>query len=151
MGSERLYCIIDGLDECDEDSRQWLMNQLVSMNSSGDVGNFKIAVVSRGFRTKLPEVNQVRLDHDYSEEIRSSVKVFVESKAKELFCQFEFDQAISKTVELKLAEGAQGVFLWVGFAITDLLKQTRERRVVQILEELPSGLNPLYDRMLRVA
>ncbi|KAM0704420.1 hypothetical protein Q7P35_008654 [Cladosporium inversicolor] len=147
LGPERLYCIIDGLDECDEDSHQWLMDQFVSMNSSGDSSNFKVAVVSRG-SAKLPDVNQIRLDHEYSEEVRSSVRIFVKSKAKDLIRQFEFDEASSKDLESKLAVGAQGIFLWAGFAVTDLRKQTEKRRVFKALEELPSGLNPLYDRML---
>jgi ankyrin repeat protein len=147
LGPERLYCIVDGLDECDKDSHQWLMDQFVSMNSSDDAGNFKIAVVSRG-SARLPDVNQVRLDHEYSEEVRSSVRIFVESKAKDLVRQFKFDKASSKDLESKLTVGAQGIFLWAGFAVTDLRKQTEKREVFKALEELPSGLNPLYDRML---
>ena len=146
LGPERLCCIIDGLDECDKDSHQWLMDQFVSMNRSGDSGNFKIAVVSRG-SARLPDVSKVRLDHEYSEEVRSSVRIFVESKARELVREFDFDEALSEEIELKLAEGAQGIFLWVGFAMTDLLK-TKKELVFRVLEELPSGLNPLYDRML---
>lgn len=147
LGHERLYCIIDGLDECDKDDHQWLMDQFVSMNSNSDIDNFKVAVVSRG-SAKLPDVNQIRLDHEYSEEVRSSVRIFVESKAQDLIRQFGFDDASSKVLESKLAVGAQGIFLWAGFAVTDLRKQTEKRWVFKALEELPSGLDPLYNRML---
>lgn len=43
----RLYCIIDGLDECEEGSRQWLAVKLMSMHSASSADTIKLAIFSR--------------------------------------------------------------------------------------------------------
>jgi ankyrin repeat protein len=146
--SERLYCLIDGLDECDESSQQWLARKFVSLHDDDDTGSCSIVVVSR-YLVELKDIHQVNLDSDYKEQVRSDVKVFVGARTQELFQRITFSDTHRHELREKLLEGAQDSFLWVGFAMIDLLRQKNENGVMRALGRLPTDLFQLYERMLR--
>jgi hypothetical protein len=52
-------------------------------------------------------------------------------------------------VESTLLERSEGSFLWVGFAIAELLRKQTVLEVEHCLEDLPAGLPAFYGRMLR--
>jgi ankyrin repeat protein len=146
--SERLYCVIDGLDECDESSQRWLAGKLASLHNDSDTSSCSIVVLSR-YLVELKDTHQVNLDSDYTEQVRSDVKVFVEARTEKLFQRITFSDTHRNELQERLLEGAQGSFLWVGFAMIDLLRQKNENGVMRAMGRLPAGLFPLYDRMLR--
>jgi ankyrin repeat protein len=146
--SEQLYCIIDGLDECDESSQQWLAKKFVSLHNDADTSSCSVVVLSR-YLVELKDMHQVNLDSDYKEQVRSDVKVFVEARTEELFQRITLSDTHRNELRERLFEGAQGSFLWVGFAMIDLLRQKNENGVMRALGRLPAGLFPLYDRMLK--
>jgi ankyrin repeat protein len=146
--SERLYCVVDGLDECDESSQQWLARKFISLHDDDDTKGCSVVVFSR-YLVELKDMHQVNLDSDYTEQVKSDVKVFVEARTEELFERITFSITHRNELREKLLEGAQGSFLWVGFAMIDLLKQKNEHGVMRALARLPAGLFPLYGRMLR--
>jgi ankyrin repeat protein len=146
--SERLYCVIDALDECDESSQQWLARKFISLHDDDDTKGCSVVVFSR-YLVDLKDMHQVNLDLDYTEQVKSDVKVFVEARTEELFERITSSITHRNELQERLLEGAQGSFLWVGFAMIDLLKQKNEHGVMRALERLPAGLFPLYGRMLR--
>jgi ankyrin repeat protein len=146
--SERLYCVIDGLDECDESSQQWLARKFISLHSNGDTSGCSVVLLSR-YLVELRSLHQVNLDSDYIEQVRSDVKVFVDARTEELFQRISFSGTHRNELRQRLFDGAQGSFLWVGFAMIDLFRQKNENGVMRALGRLPAGLFPLYDRMLR--
>jgi ankyrin repeat protein len=146
--SERLYCVIDGLDECDESSQQWLARKFVSLHNDDDTSSCNVIVLSR-YLVELKDMHQVNLDSDYTEQVGTDVKVFVEARTEELFQRITLSDTHRNELRERLFEGSQGSFLWVGFAMIDLLRQKNENGVMRALGRLPAGLFPLYDRMLR--
>jgi hypothetical protein len=143
--SKRLYCVVDGLDECDESSQQWLARKLSSVHE--DTSGCSFVVLSR-YLLELKDTHQVNLNSDYTEQVRSDVKVFVEVRTEELFQRITFSESHRNELQERLFEGAQSSFLWVRFAMIDLLRQKNEHGVMRALGRLPAGLFPLYDRML---
>jgi ankyrin repeat protein len=146
--SERLYCVIDGLDECDESSQQWLARKFVSLHNDDSTSSCNVIVLSR-YLVELKDMHQVNLDSDYTEQVRTDVRLFVEARTEELFQRITFSDTHHNELRERLFEGSQGSFLWVGFAMIDLLRQKNENGVMRALGRLPAGLFPLYDRMLR--
>jgi ankyrin repeat protein len=146
-GPEPLYCVVDGLDECDESSQQWLARKFASLRGNAAADKLKLVVVSR-YTLELRDVIQVKLDSEYSREVSSSVDVLVEVKMKELISRFPFNDKLHEDIKQRLSAGAHGSFLWIGFAMTELLKQTKIKGVLSSLKVLPRDLYKLYDRML---
>lgn len=145
---ERLYCIIDGLDECDDSSRLWLTKKLESVNTRSVASKLKLIVVSRellGFKDAI----QLRLDSDYCEQVNSSVKAFIEYKVETIFQRFTLNKTLRQEVKDKLSKRAKGTYLYVGFAAIELSSQVTINGIFKTLEELPAGLSPLYSRLLR--
>lgn len=148
LNCERLYCVIDGLDECEEDSRRWLAKKLVSLNHTNSASKLKAVVVSRKL-LELRNVLQLKLDHDHIEDVDSAVRTFVQARSEELGDKLEFSDVLCRQIQSNLFNHAQGSFLWVGFAMVELLKQNTAHGVLSVLREMPIGLHPLYERMLR--
>lgn len=87
-------------------------------------------------------MHQVNLDSDYTEQVRTDVKVFVEARTEELFQRITSSDTHRNELREKLLEGSHGSFLWVGFAMIDLLRHKNENGVMRALGRLPAGLIP---------
>lgn len=138
-----MYCLLDGLDECDRDSRRWLVKKLTSLRSS----MLRLAVVSR------PEVNlenfaQIRLDPDNNKEIGADILQVVSTGLEELWAKIPRFEEIKDNVKSKLLKRADGTFLWIGFAMRELLECEDTTEILRRIQDLPQGLNLLYSHML---
>ena len=51
-------------------------------------------------------------------------------------------------MQTALQARAEGTFLWVGFAMHELLQKQTCTAILEALEDLPSGLPAIYSRML---
>lgn len=145
--SGRLYCIIDGLDECDKSSQLWLTKKLESFNTRSVAERPKTILVSRelsGFKDAI----QLRLDSDYRKQVSSSVEAFVENRLDDLFERRTLNETLRQEVKDKILKRAQGTYLYVGFAAIELSKQTTINGIIKTLEDLPTGLSQLYYRLL---
>lgn len=144
---ERLYCIIDGLDECDKSSQHWLTKKLEFSNTHSVANRPKLIVASRellGFKDAI----QLKLDSDYREQVNSSVEAFVGNTIEILFDRLTLNETLRQEVKDKLLRRAQGTYLYVGFAAIELARQATTNGILNTLEELPAGLSPLYSRLL---
>ncbi|RII04509.1 hypothetical protein CUC08_Gglean011896 [Alternaria sp. MG1] len=76
-----------------------------------------------------------------------AVAVFVEYKVQRLATVEKYDLGLQAEVQLQLHDRAEGSFLWVSLVCKELegvpLYSTRE-----VLQALPPGLDPLYNRMM---
>lgn len=143
--------ILDGLDECDQESRDWLASKFYSLDAESDIQNThppKIIVVSR-YIPRLRLCNKLRLDPDYNGKIGEDVQRFVSARVQDLWDLGGFDEAPRRHVESTLLERSEGSFLWVGFAIAELLRKQTVLEVEHCLKDLPAGLPAFYGRMLR--
>jgi hypothetical protein len=82
-----------------------------------------------------------------SSHISLAVDAFINFKVSELADLKEYDSKLHEDVKSCLCKNTEGTFLWVALVCKELRKvppwETRS-----VLEELPPGLDPLYDRMM---
>ena len=146
-----ITCVLDGLDECDAESRSWLVEKLsgpISHKRSGVQYHLQLAIVSRDTH-EVRRVASVSMDLDRPETNRADIKRFVSTRLSEFQHLPGVDDAFLHAIEKKMLERATDTFLWIGYAMMELTKKTTRSEVEKTLQELPQGLEALYTRMLR--
>jgi ankyrin repeat protein len=145
-----IFCVLDGLDECEDETTRSLlrriMDLLTAQCSNKAESLFKLAIVSRDMPV-LRGCTTVKLDPDNNQEIESDISTFVRSRIQDLFWIDGFER-IRESVQAALLKRAEGTFLWVGFAMHELLQTRTCKQIQETLKSLPSGLPAIYGRML---
>ncbi|PLB44808.1 hypothetical protein P170DRAFT_267121 [Aspergillus steynii IBT 23096] len=149
------YCIIDALDECEPESQEMLLTQLnqtfLSPNQANGHLRLHILLTSRPY----PEIGR-HLSRFRNQEIScyprlaADLKLFVQSKVAELRDKNRYSEKVASQVSEIMEDKAEGTFLWVGIACTELAS-VRSRDAVQTLQRLPRGLHSLYQNLLETA
>ncbi|KAL2687750.1 hypothetical protein Neosp_005314 [[Neocosmospora] mangrovei] len=144
--------LIDGLDECHRDSTRWLLNnlrQVFNKESRSRLPHhnpFRLAIVSRdmvGLRS-FPRLNL----ETKTDAIASDVKRVIVAKIKEHDLFFELDFDFISEVKMTLWHRSDGTFLWVGFAIQELLSVETKTEMRIALDAIPQDLGTLYSKIL---
>jgi hypothetical protein len=148
---DSVLCVLDGLDECDEHSLEFLLGKLRGFFSKSPAGHLKLIAVSRELPDCIPRAMSsflyVRLDPDSDHEVNSDLRRFITFKVNELSAERSYSDGLRASVESALLERAKGTFLWVGFVIQELRKK-KCAEVEDSLNRLPIGLEGIYERML---
>ncbi len=150
-----IYCVVDGLDECDGTSLEVLLKRLKALFSikSSDSSSccLKIIAVSRAVPDFIPEILSsfpcLRLDPDADCEVNQDIHRFVDVEVNNLSSYRQYPEWLCLHVKRVFRERAQGTFLWVGI-VAKTLRKYRPTEVERALELFPSGLEELYARML---
>ncbi|RYO74334.1 hypothetical protein DL764_010859 [Monosporascus ibericus] len=139
--SETVYLAVDALDEC-EDGLPDLLGLI--KESSLQENRLKWIVTSR---------NQVNVDESLalslevnSEAVVRAIEVYIDHKVSQI-SSLESNPAQRATVQQKLLDKADGTFLWVDLMLRCIHGALGDD-VVRRIDEIPSGLPPLYDRMM---
>ncbi|KFY71852.1 hypothetical protein V498_10123, partial [Pseudogymnoascus sp. VKM F-4517 (FW-2822)] len=139
-----IYCVLDGLDECDEPTTRVLIPKLVYLfdSESSPVGaqNFKLIVVSRDIPA-LRTCARVSLDPDVRRQVATDIERFVSSRVTELENIDGFSDKFRTMVEQSLLKRSEGIYLWVGFVMHELSQKTTCTEVLEALQDLPKGLH----------
>lgn len=109
-----IFCVLDGLDEYDEDSRLDLVRHLFVVTSDNTTCRFKLMGFSRPILG--PDFNpqcNISMDLDQLHSTAEDVHRFVEHSLKRLSRIRGFDK-IRNEVHETLVIGAGGTFLWIG-------------------------------------
>ncbi|CAH0020775.1 unnamed protein product, partial [Clonostachys rhizophaga] len=148
MPDTKVYCLIDALDECEKESALLVLktfNKLIEAKST-----VKFIAVSRRHPEPIAEslssAIPVEIDSDIA--AKDDVKRYIAEKVGHL-AQIKgiANKPLHRQIENVFRTKAQDTFLWVSFMTHDLLPKT----VVQIeaaLDQLPTGLDAVYDRIL---
>lgn len=147
----KMFCILDGLDECDEDSQRWLVGKLSTLPSGGYGDVLKIVLISRRM-AGLKDTTQIKLDSDNRDKVSLDVQKFVHVNVQRLSEHLDFNSEVRthlSYVENDLVKRAQESFLWVGFAVTELWKENTITGLLDSLNDLPPGLFSVYERIMR--
>jgi hypothetical protein len=150
-----VYCVLDGLDECEEASLEVLLKKFKALFSTkfneSSMCHLKLIAVSRDLPEFIPEIlsafPRVRLDPDADSEINSDIHRFVEVKVNELSKYRQYPEPLHVHVKKVFLNRAEGTFLWVGIVANELRKY-KATEVESALNLFPSGLEELYARML---
>ncbi|UKZ83104.1 hypothetical protein TrVFT333_010907 [Trichoderma virens FT-333] len=148
-----VFCVLDGLDECDENSLENLSRQFRDFYFPSDhkrhiAQNLKLAIVSRKING-LQGFRQIRLDPDNNNCINEDIKQFISASVQELSRLPGFNDGFRKNIEKTLLSRSEGTFLWIGFVMCELLRCITCTEVTDVLNVLPSGLPAMYGRMLK--
>ena len=119
-----VYCVLDGLNECDEDSLEILLSKLKSLffTESGPdmVCHLKMIIISRDLPGFLPEVfpsfARITLDLDADAKINYDIHRFIEAKVNELSKLGRYPDQLCAHVKDVFRKQAQDTFLWIGIA-----------------------------------
>ncbi|KAI9877745.1 MAG: hypothetical protein M1830_002941 [Pleopsidium flavum] len=149
--SEVIY-VIDGLDECnsneatrvlrfvkkalDASSAQRILRVFISSTKEVDVPRL------------VPSTAHIALSlKTTSRDIRSYVEKIITERNAEV--ELTKDLLLLQDVKRKLIEGAQGMFLWVGFQVDALWEYcNNDDEIQRVLETLPEGMHETYLRCL---
>ncbi|KAG9234146.1 hypothetical protein BJ875DRAFT_510270 [Amylocarpus encephaloides] len=142
---DSIYILVDALDEYNSKERQKIMD--VFFKIIDNIPKAKILIKSRrevdiAVRFTRERIPIVEMQADI---IGEDIKRYVSKKSEELtIC----DEELRKEVVTTLAEKSNGMFLWVKFQITGLLKKKRAFEIKKALSHLPKGLKETYDRIM---
>ncbi|RYP69543.1 hypothetical protein DL771_006058 [Monosporascus sp. 5C6A] len=138
---ETVYLAVDALDEC-EDGRSDFLGLI--RETSLQENRLKWIVTSR---------NQVRVDESLalslevnSEAVSQAINVYIDHKVSRI-PSLESNPAQRANVQQKLIDKADGTFLWVDLILRSIHGALGDD-IVRRIDEIPSGLPPLYDRMM---
>lgn len=143
------YLIVDALDECETGLPELL--KLITETAVASSTGVKWIVSSRDRpdidkRLALGDV-RVRLSLELNAEyVSHAVDVYIDHKISQI-TSIEGDKALQDQVRRKIRQKADGTFLWVALVFKEL-QDVLSGEVLQVLEEVPADLIPLYDRMM---
>jgi ankyrin repeat protein len=146
-----MLCVIDGLDESDKEATEILLPRLVDLLSpalqSPLSTTFKLIVVSRDI-FGLEDCTRIKLDPDNNNNVNDDIEKFISTRVSDLSKVVGSRHGCEIEVQTTLLKRAEGTFLWVGFAMYELMRKRTWTQVFDALKTLPSGLPALYSRML---
>jgi hypothetical protein len=143
-----IYLIIDALDECKTNLDQLL--ELISRTALTST-RVKWIVSSRNepnieARLRL-DSTQPRLSLELNEEhVSRAVQVFIDFRVSKLR-RIEDDGELQEIVRGQIYAKANGTFLWAALVLKEL-EPVESWDVLDVLQDMPPELEPLYDRML---
>lgn len=144
------YLVIDALDECDENLPQLL--EIIRDTASAATVPIKWIVSSRN----RPDIEQqftlddsrMRLSLELNaEQVSRAIDLYIDHKVSRLTL-IEHDLAMQRHVRDQMRQKADGTFLWVALVFQELQKLVLSKDMLPLLEGIPPGLVPLYDRMM---
>lgn len=114
-----VYCVLDGLDECDEASLEVLLNKFKALFSTkfseSSACYLNLIVVSRDLPDFIPRVLSsfpcIRLDSDADTDVNNDIHRFIEVKVDELSIYRQYTEPLRVHVKEVFQNRAQGTFL----------------------------------------
>ena len=149
-----VYCIVDGLDECDKGSRVGLLDKFTSAfpkNGPTRARRFKLMVLSRDTSgLNFSPDHKIEMSFANSASTRADIEHYIDNKLGKLASIVETFDLIRKAVQQILMERADGTFLWIGLAIRqfELSEMESAEDILELLDSMPNGLDSLYNKML---
>ncbi|KAN0083567.1 hypothetical protein V8E54_002655 [Elaphomyces granulatus] len=144
------YLVVDALDECEEGLPQLL--DLITWTVSAQSSCIKWIVSSRN-RYDIEQCLGIEDSHTRlslelnADHISHAVDVYVDHKVSRLV-SLQNDTALQEKVRDQVHQKSDGTFLWVALVIEEL-RQVLGMDMLKVLEDMPSGLTLVYDRMMK--
>jgi hypothetical protein len=144
------YLLVDALDECTSGLSELL--GIITDTSLTRRSRVKWLVTSRNIpeieRHLQPDLRGIKVSLEVkASHVSKAVAAFVEYKAQRLVTVQKYDARLQAEVQQQLRSKAEGTFLWVSLVCKEL-ESVPLYRTQEVLQELPPGLDPLYERMM---
>ncbi|KAK2782915.1 hypothetical protein FQN52_000555 [Onygenales sp. PD_12] len=150
-GIPMIFCVIDGLDECDPVSLAPFASKLMDLFSPHPKGpvpqNFRLVVTGQdipGLSVPTIDLNASKNPH-----IRQDLRIFVFAKVRELARKLKTNHIVRHRVRETLDKSRKGNFLWTSLVLRHLFTFKTTAEVVESLEYLPDGVHSVYQRLFR--
>ena len=150
----KVFCVLDGLDECDDDSPAWLARKFGDFYSKNEVRkrSLNVVLLSRPDILELAthaSPAQIDLGEENEDKVRADLEKYVSDRIQKLPCLERAEAGFQDRIRKELLDGAQGTFLWVSSVMTDLKKERTPTGVLQRLRSFPNELTGIFNRILR--
>ena len=149
-----VYCVLDGLDECNETASELLLQRLKTLltkPSDFSPCYLHVIVASRDLPEVIPEVlssfPRIRLDGDAASDVNVDIRNFVDVKINELSRYRNYPPFLRDKIKKTFQDRANGTFLWVGI-VAQALRKYKASEAEKALDLFPSGLDEIYARLL---
>lgn len=146
----KVYIMIDALDECESELPK--LFRLV-LNKDPRFNHVKWIISSRDVPTVSKEVRpyeRMVTTLELSISLMSSaVDTFIRLKVSKLAKRNDYDSQLREDVRKYLSDHAEATFLWVALACKEINDLLPIDKPLKKLQEIPNGLEPLYDRMIK--
>jgi WD40 repeat protein len=142
-------CIVDALDECEHDCKLFLSLVVdTSTRVKWLLSSRNVKDIERRLRSIEP-TRRLSLElKENAENVSRSVDVYINNSVRDIEA-LEDEELQTRTTTI-LQKKANGTFLWVALVI-EQLRNTDRRNVLDVLEEMPEGLESLYNQILKRA
>jgi hypothetical protein len=148
---ERVYVIIDALDECRDDNMTDLLRVLVRTGLHRP-SKIKWLLTSRPLDSAEQELlagrdqTLVSLEVN-SEHVAEAVKTYIAFKTNELDRRRKYGEKLRQEIEAELFDKAEGTYLWVNL-VCKRLESVRSDQALAEIRHLPPGLQSFYGRII---
>ena len=134
---DKVYLIVDALDECD--TKVELPVKIKWLTTSRNVSTFT---------ERLGRNHQLHTSLElHSQHVARAVTGFIKYRVQELTNLKSYHSKLRNSVRKSLLKKVEDRFLWVALVCKELSK-VEQWKVKSLLEMIPTGLMPLYERML---
>lgn len=147
---QRVYVIVNALDECQDDDMIDFLKRLVrtKLHHSSKI---KWLLTSRSLnsaeRELLAESDQVLVSLKLnSNHVSETVKTYIAFKANELDRRNAYELTLQRNIQTELINKAKNTYLWVSLICKRLERVHREKTLTTI-QDLSSDLHSLYNRV----
>lgn len=149
---QRIYIIVDALDECQDNDMADFLKSLVRTGLDAP-SRVKWLLTSRPLdsaeRELLSGTDQLLVSLELnSSHVSKAVKTYVATKVDDLDRRHGYGETLRRKVETELTEKSEGTYLWVSLVCQEL-EGVSSDKALSTIQDLPLGLYSLYHRALR--
>jgi Cdc6-like AAA superfamily ATPase len=150
--SHRAYFVLDGLDECDHEEREILVEAFQETQKTLNItlcASFRIEP-NNGLQLiteRLAATRVVSMPDD-----NPDIEAFIEADLERCLHHKRLiigDPTLVLSIQDALLEGSQGMFLWVALQIQSLCSMKTDQAIREALADLPKDLSETFARILR--
>ncbi|KAK0234296.1 hypothetical protein IW262DRAFT_1452849 [Armillaria fumosa] len=147
---KRMFIVIDALDECMQANRRESITAICNLVSASS--KISILVTSRAEQDifdvlrSVPTISLI----DKTKRVKADITKFIKAKMNESYLPLTcFREPVHVHISSTLLEKANGMFCLVDCQLQSLEKAKFESDINEILKNLPSDLNSMYERILQ--
>ncbi|KAJ3543358.1 hypothetical protein NM208_g3618 [Fusarium decemcellulare] len=150
LAGTEVCCVLDALDECDEQSLSPLVSKLVALfdnERSGQRQSLKLLVTSRE-QPQCLSIGFLPFPHIRLDELEHDINLYISDRVAHLARIKDIETSpLRLHIYNAFQQNAGGTFLWVSFMSKDLEQKTIGE-IEEALTRLPCGLDSIYERII---
>ncbi len=156
--SGEIVCVLDGLDECQEEDKKTLISSLndlyTSRTQNGLEGRLKFLVISRPYYDIEDSFNHetIRLaGEDESEIIKREIDLVIKDKIPRIASRKKLDQKTQAALQDRLLQTENRTYLWLHLTLEGVEKGfglATPQKMRHFIDKLPRTIYQAYETML---